>query len=509
MHRLAYLPLLMVCIPGLYRSPRDYFLFLFLPVVTIVPVYYEAKFIPGIPEFGFWSAALLPVAMVWVITKKMEWYRFSWLDAVILLHIFLIFFSQWSNSTYKEAQKVLFNDLMARFIPYLMAKACFSDPETRTKMLKVIVLVSSVIGIYLLYESRMFFNIFDEPLRKIWPSSVEWGSGMVRSGFKRAFGPFGHPICAGYFFAMVTPLAFWLWREGYFEESLWYPLGLRKDWGPKVILALFLIVFLLGPIGKISSASLIASASGLLILLVIVFMGAKKRIWGPAALLCCIAGLAGSISRGPVMGVLLGSMLVVFGWAQRRAVAAGVLLAVLVVSGTVFLPKFLTYISVDRSAAVTEDQRSAAYRREMLDNYKEVMNEKPLFGWGRFTVPIIKKQASIDNEYFSMALNYGKVPTAVYLMGMAWVLVRLCLYVANRRWNDPAGRLGWCIIAAWVAAGITQATVYAGTQTLQYFYILAGMGEALVMTKVRISAIVTRTSRSGKVGCGYNFSRTL
>ena len=157
-----------------------------------------------------------------------------------------------------------------------------------------------------------------------------------------------------------------------------------------------------------------------------------------------------------------------------------VIACMLILASIFIVPKAIAYINVTRATAETEDQRNAAYRNELLDNYKEIIEEKPIMGWGRFTVPVVKGQDSIDNEYLLITLQSGKAGLYAYLSAIVWVLLRLIFYAAN---GDPEKReikLAWCFIASILTALFTQATVYAGTQTVQFFYILLGFSEGLM-----------------------------
>lgn len=452
MDKIAILPLFIAFGLLLYKEPREMFIYYFLPILTVFPIYYQTELAPGLPEFSFWSSALLPIFVVWVVNKRMEGYKISWLDLIIVVHLLVVFYGQWTNSTYKEAQKVLFNDVMARFIPYMMAKTYFSDPKSRIQMLKIIVIVGGIVGFFNMYEFRMWSNVFDSYLRDIWPFHVPWDLPMKRGGFKRAFGPFGHPISAGYFFAIVLPIAFWLWREGYF----------------------------------------------------------KKKLLGFALTLLCIGGGIASISRAPILGMILGFFIIWFGWIHRKVYLLGLLFIIFSSSMLFLLPKIVEYVNVDRSTAQTEEQRTVAYRKELLDNYLEVLEEKPWLGWGRFTVPVVKRQKSIDNEYLNTALVSGKIALYLYILGILWILFRLFYFALKQPYNSKDGRLAWCLLAGWISAIFTQTTVFAGTQTVQFFYILTGMSEALLISpKIMNNLVPSALDLISRVSNRYGFSRTI
>jgi hypothetical protein len=436
----------------LKKEPKELFLTFFLPVLTMMPVYYQTKLIPGIPEISFWSAVLLPIAFVWIFSKHGEGYRFSPLDVLILLHLSLVFAGEWHNTTYKEAQKVFYNDLTIRLLPFVMARAWFMEPASRIRMFKTIVICGAIVAISQAIEFRFWFNVFDDLLRKIWPQSVPWGGGMRRGGLKRAAGPFGHPICAGYFFTMFVPLAIWLWKNDYFKLK-------------------------------------------------------KHGLWVVA--LCILGGIT-SISRAPIAGIFIGFVIIWYGWSKNKGIPTIFLACFLTLTSMLVVPKLIAYVNVTRATAETEDQRNAAYRKELLDNFDEVIAEKPLFGWGRFGVPVIKGLDSIDNEYLVIATASGYTALYAYVACIVWVLVRLTFFVFTRDPTSQEARLAWCLIAGVLSAAFTQFTVYAGTQTVQFFYMLMGFSEGLVQLgtfDATPQSALTRTI--GGDDHGYHFSRTL
>ncbi len=513
MDKIAVLPMLLGFALLASRSPRELFVFYFIPILLVFPVYYDTKLVQGIPELSFWSAALAPILAFWVFQSKCEGYVFSWLDVIILLHLLIVFYGQYVNSSYKPAQKVLFNDLMARFFPYLLTRVWFSDPEVRIDMIKAMVVVGSVVGLFMMYEFKLWYNVFDKPIRKLWPHWVPWELPMKRWGLKRAFGPFAHPICGGYFFAMIAPMALWLWKENRFATGVWNMSKTKDYWGPKTMLAIVLIPFLLVPADGFKSIGLGAVALGLLFVFLL-FYGLnrtfKKLPWGLVFFSICSGGCIASISRAPIAGMFLGFALIWFGWARRKAMVFGIMFLAMCASLPVVVPKIVAYVNVDRATAETADQRNAAYRKELMDNYKEVVAEKPWFGWGRFTVPVVKGQLSIDNEFLFMTLTSGKAAFYAYVLLIAYIFARLLNFVRSQPYDSSEGRLAWALLAGWTAAVFTQTTVYAGTQTVQFFYMCAGIGEALVSSR---ATAVERTQETGPAPAfhagNFGFVRTL
>jgi hypothetical protein len=451
MDKIILIPFLISSVLLLNREPKEVFVKVFLPSLTLLPVYYDSKIVSGIPEVYFWSSALIPILIAWAYQGFQD-YEYHWMDGIILLYIFSIFFMQWGNGTYKEAQKILFNSLLAMYVPFLMTKSFLKDQKARIIFIKTATGLGAIVAIFNLYEFRMFVNVFDEHLRRMWPHSVVWDVGfvMMRSGFKRAMGPFGHPIVAGYFFSLMIPLAIWCFSQGWYKTK---------------------------NIGKL-----------------IVFLN--------------VVGLITSISRAPIMGTFLGLLIVHFGWSRSKGTIGTVYCVLLSLTLLVALPKFITYISVTRSTATTIDQQNVAYRKEMLEAYTEVVMEKPLSGWGRFSVPTIKGMDSIDNEYLGIALQSGLPTLSFYLLFLFGTLIKIFKYTKSKDYKDPNSRLAWCLIAGWISAIFCQGTVYSGGQTVQYLFMLSGLGQALLNSK---SLTITENTCEveNKPIAAFNFNRVL
>jgi len=453
MDKLAILPLF-GALYLLIRSgdARQVFVTYFLPVLTLLPAYYDTKLVPGVPEFTFWSSALIPILVIWFINEKFEGYTFSWIDVIIVLHIVFIFYAQFDATGYKDAQKIVFREVLKRLAPFLLLKAVMLDPKRRLKALVTITVLGAIVSFFMAYEFKFYHNLLDSFIRQVWPGRVPWDGTMSRFGFKRAAGSFAHPISAGYFFAMTAPLAFWLWRQGHFKNR---HLGL--------------LIFGLNALGVLTS-----------------------------------------ISRAPIAGLLLSAVIIWFGWSRRKSLSGGFLVILAIIGLSIVIPKFVEYVSVKRSHAKTQDQENAAYRKEMLDNYIEIIKDKPAWGYGRYTFPVVKGQKSIDNEYLFIAITSGMTNLIVYVAFILWVGFRLLFFVLKTPAESDEGRLAWVLLAAWISAVFTQATVYSGMQTTHYFFMIGAIAEALVINGNQNSFISETESIQPKEPVyEYHFARTL
>ncbi len=450
MDKIILLPLIISALLLTSRSPRQVFILSFLPAITLCPAYFNVKVVSGVPELYFWSAALLPIILVWAI-NGFDGYTPHWIDFFIFAYVLAIFLAQWSNSTYKISQKIIFNNLMGICFPYMMVRSYAIDPKGLISLIRTMTIVGAIVAFFNILEFRMFINHFDEHLRRLWPTYVVWDTGMVMSrwGFKRALGPFSHPIVAGYVFALIAPLAIWCQNQGHYAT---------KRQGQIIV--------------------------GLNIL-----------------------GIFVSISRAPIIGFLLGLAVIYCGWSKKRAAIFTTLSIIGILLLMVIVPKFIDYIAVTRATATTEAQRNVAYRKEMWQAYTEVVMERPFAGWGRFSVPSIKGMESIDAEYLGVALASGALALFFYLVFLFGMLIRMVRYGQSTAYNDPWGRLAWCLIAGWVCAIFSQATVYSGAQSVQYLYMLGAIGQILILTRPSVTA--TASGAPFVQIYRFGFARTL
>ncbi|UCD91024.1 MAG: O-antigen ligase family protein [Desulfobacterales bacterium] len=453
MDKIILIPLLISAGMLMRREPKDVFILVFLPTLTLFPTYFDTELVSGTPELYFWSAALIPILVVWMM-RKFEGYRFHWMDLVILLYILTVFYGQWMNSDYKKAQKVLFNNMMAIFFPYALVRSIITNKDTLMEMIKVMTFLGAFVAIFNVIEFRMFTSYFDELLRRIWPSSVMWDTGMVMSrwGFKRAFGPFSHPISAGYFFSLIAPLAIWCYSQNLY----------------------------------------------------------RNKTIGKAVVLLNIVGIFVSLSRAPMLGFFMGLIIIFYGWSKNKAAIVAVLLIILTIVLLMLVPKFIEYASVTRATAETTEQRNVAYRKEMWEAYTEVVMERPYLGWGRFSIPSVKGMESIDSEYLGVALASGLIALSFYLVFLLGMLVRLYRFAMDGVHDHPWSRLSWCLIAGWVSAIFSQGTVYSGAQTVHYIYMLGGIGQVLILlsSKEWIDK-KEEIIEPEYIGRGFNFSRIV
>jgi hypothetical protein len=132
MDKIILLPLIISAAMLISREPKDVFILVFLPSLTLLPTYFDVELVSGTPELYFWSAALLPILAAWML-RGFEGYHLHWMDLVILGYLLSIFYGQWANSDYKKSQKLLFTNYFDEILRR-MWPGCYSSKFRISKL---------------------------------------------------------------------------------------------------------------------------------------------------------------------------------------------------------------------------------------------------------------------------------------------------------------------------------------------------------------------------------------
>jgi hypothetical protein len=394
---------------------RRTLVFVGIPCLLLLPSYYILE-IKGIPSPTFHTYLFLVLGIALLLGRDRKLIDFHWADLIVLLFVLLVAVSELTTKGVPDARNLLATNVMLLVIPYALGRAIANANGLVVGTLAVLVVVGALIGLVAPYEARMGRNPFDW-LRDRWPGSVPWDGATYRMGLRRVAGPFAHPICQGFFFSLVLPPLLWLRAE-------------------KLL-------------GRSRRANLI--------------------------LLGCVLGLLFAMSRGPILGALLAVGVTKLGWLRERVAATGLALLLSCVLGVFAFDTVRTYLTVSRGEARTQEQETAAYRTEMLDNYLEVVERRPIWGYGKDGFPLLKGQKSIDNQYLLLALAHGLPASIAFLFMLLAPIGLLGRVLARLPFDHRLGRLGWALLGALAGAVFTQITVFSGTQTAQVLAILQGL----------------------------------
>ena len=403
------------------------FIYWWLPLMLIVPSYLEMD-APGIPPMNFYITALLPFLVFPEIRKSLFQDR-HWLDLFVYLFILLVGISELRNEGLSSARQMVFLYSLYYAGPYLAVKYLVLHEKKDAEIALVFVWILAAIAVFNMYEFRFGVNFFLK-IRGLWPGFTE-GFGIVvmpRWGFFRASGPFVHAIIAGVAFGFAMPLALWLFRMGKFQPPL---LGL-------------------------------------------------------ALVTACFGGLIMTFSRGPIFGAFLALALYFAGQSRLRLqwFSAGCLLMMLLSVPLSF--KIAEYMSLTRATAQTTTQETVLYRKELIENYWEVIQERVLLGYGFLRVPVVNGQESIDNAYLLYALNWGIFAAlAVLGLGLGACFILFRIGVSRSRLDQRHRGLVWALLGGLAGCLFSIATVYLGSPINTMLFMWAAWAAALQMRKRR------------------------
>lgn len=91
---------------------------------------------------------------------------------------------------------------------FFLLRFLIRDDEDVERAIRVFALIALVVATGMLTEHLRHVNVFG----LLGGVRIE---PELRNGYVRAQGPFGHPLLAGTFGAILLPLFFWLWRSGH------------------------------------------------------------------------------------------------------------------------------------------------------------------------------------------------------------------------------------------------------------------------------------------------------
>ena len=415
MQAVVILPTLFVLWMLKQRGFREALVFVLIPALLLLPNYYIWK-LPGIPQFSFHNYMFVVLGAALVLGRERRLYRFQLLDLVVLFHVLWMAVSEFEMKGFADAQNLFALRAMSILVPYAIGRAVGGHNGLMVGTLMMLAVVGAGIGWVSPYEARMGRNPFDF-WRDIWPTSVPWDGVLYRNGLRRVSGPFAQPICQGFYFSMMIPFIWWM-----------------------------------------NDQRLIASRK-----LRIVIMGGA------------IVGLMASLSRGPILGAILSVGFIWLGWQKARVAVFTTAILVGAFGTAMVIEDVVAYISVTRGEARTPEQETAAYRNEMLQNYLEVVDEKPVYGFGKDGFPVVKGQKSIDNQYLFLSLSHGLPAAISFLLMMLLPALWLIPMLLRLPPGDPLGRLGWVGAGVQLGAIFTQVTVFSGPQTVEVLMLLLGI----------------------------------
>ena len=446
------LPAIIALIVCIRRGPEQALLDVYLPVLMLLPQ--EHWLISG--QFSFTDTTILSIAAFLVFRSKLKW-QWNITDLLVIAYIAITVVAEGMNKGYKWSQNLALQELASMLLPYLVAKHMFQHPQFAIDFAKRIAALLAIVSILSVYEFRIGSNLFTHFFDQIFPdlSSV----GIIRWGFMRVQGPYGHAIALGWMMAFGFRIARYLEWNGVWSERMRFL-----------------------PMSKIRFC----------------------EIW-------IAAGSIMSLSVGPWIGAACGAVVVSVFRARNRKRAVMTLVLFIAFVGSPIYEKFNSYVSVDPSVAHKSGdsiQEDAAYRTALIPTYTPLVEARPTWGWGRGGIPapngIGMNRASIDNDYLLEALTFGLYALFLRVAIFVWPAIRMSIFTLPLPRTDSRASAAFCIIGICVINVVIARTVSAGGAPLLFMFIIAGWSSALLDAPPEIAT----TPDIARIDAGRSSPRT-
>ena len=430
---IAGIPAIVAILYAQARGVPAAFLDVYLPILLLLPDYYRWV-LPALPDPTFGEAAIMPIMVLFLL--KNGW-RFSFTDILIFGYALAMGYSEYLNAGYSDAQNLTFDMLGTVVFPYMLAKGLIEPKNLGIAFGRRFVMLLFWISVISLYEFRFGATPWQLILGRFFPGQGDGWITTFRWGFARVAGPYGHAILAGLILIIGYRVQKWLeWNKAWEAKSRHFP-------------AL--------PISKTMAITV-----GLL------------------------GGVVMTMVRGPWIGGFVGAIFTWIGRSKNRKAALLMFLGGIFLIGIPVGVVFYRYASVGRANAKSDSQETAAYRKELLDKYIAIAEEKLVWGWGTSGWPKVPGMPSIDNYYLLLTLMHGVVAMALLLLTLLITIVRLTVRGFNR--PPPAlrgGSLAFTLAGIHVAILITIATVFMGGQVVSIWALMTGWAEGYLLADRR------------------------
>jgi hypothetical protein len=411
----------------LSKGQRDLaFLNVYLPASLLFPAYYCIR-LPHLPVISVAQAALLPlgISLLFRPGTRLKLRRMDLWFALFLLGMAASELTR-ENSP-KDGFILFIGFLIQMLFPYLIGR-CLIEPHLRVATVKRIILLFVCMTPAILFEYKMGENLWLTYGQKIF--GVYAGSFVqLRGGHARVQACFEHAISAGILFFIA------------FLFNCWLADIHKRD---KVRL---------GP-----------------------QLSQLERYHVPALLLMLFLFLTGS--RGPMMSGVVGFSFLQIPRFRNLKVGATVVLLLLAVGGAGIYSYFNQYTNGTDTSQMTEEQASATYRRQMLENYQPVIEAGGWLGWGALSHPQVGGQVSIDNSYLLIQLSQGKMGLYLFVL-MAVESVLSAGHFAFRVRSREDRIFGFSMVGALVGLFASLYSVYLGNSVMLMCFLLLGWSQSL------------------------------
>jgi hypothetical protein len=440
-----------------WKSHRHAFLYVYVPVLICLPSWTRWN-IEGLPDPTFQQAALLPIAAVSLFRGR---HRLAGIDYLVLGFVSMAGLSEYLNAGYSDAQNLMFDMIFSGLVPYLVTKEITSDTKLRLRFIKMLVLSESAVIVAALFEMKFAYNPYRLIFDPFFPGQGDGWVTTFRYGLPRVAGPYGHAISAGIMFLIALRLQCWLE-----SSNLWH----ARVWQSKV--------------GRFKVTQLLT-------------------FWN-------FFGLCITWVKGPQIGAFLAWLVFWVSRSKRPRVNFRRVFIGLIVVGIPLLVWFYSWVSVGRAAAVTTNQETAAYRKELIDKYGIIVWHHAWYGWGQNGWPKVPGMPSIDNYYLLVALMHGIPALALFLSLLVLICVRLFKAAIKMAPHNPVNAsLSFTLLSIYVGVAFSLATAYLGENVFPVFFAISGFTAAWLSGKRPEAVKAAVRKRPSVKFTGAKFRRVL
>jgi hypothetical protein len=411
------------------------FLSVYLPCLLLLPQEYALR-IPHLPPTSASEFAVIPLGVLGLV-RLIRRRSFLLMDLFVILYTASIGLSEVLHApVLNDALFTVKDAFVAQVLTYLVGRELI-EPDLRFATMRrfvVLVLLDFPSG---LFEWRMGQNLYGIFAQRVLGLTTMGENVQIRGGHGRMSDPFSNSEEEGIVFAMTFCLNAGLLylRRVKSSVDLGQPLfTLEKYHVPELILVL--------------------------------------SVWLTQA-------------RGPLIAMGAGYLILQIPRFKNTRLMTFVVAAVLVAGYMAASAYFESYTNT--TSAVSEQQGSVMYRREMNRVYTPIAEAGGWTGWTALGIPHVEGMVSIDNQYLLVHLAWGRIGYILFVLivgeNMRVLLMRSWQFESL---EDRA--FVFFLMAAMAVLWFTIYTVYMGGQLPQIAFLLIGWIQSIVPNQAATSS---------------------
>lgn len=432
---IALLPGIIALLIALFRTVEKAFIGWYLPILILLPQIFTFH-VPKVPDLNFSQAAILPIFAVFLIKKGFLW-TLTLCDFLIIGFVAICTYSEYINEALGSTAALFVNLLTNVVMPYGLAKGLIHRGGFSIAFAKRFISLILIDVLLSAYEEKMTVNPYAQFFQIFFPDQgAEWPT-LMRYGLVRIAGPFMQPI----FFCIAIGVAL----------QLNYWLAKNKFWGTR---------YKYIPTPPVTKGILIGT---------ILFLGFIL-----------------TFSRGPMLGIFLGSLFIGIGFSKHPWKSFISRCFLFAICSLLVVESYQYYSEIGQEYASSDTEYTIAYRAELVEKYIDIATEQFWLGWGADSWPKLASTQSIDNNYLWVLLKHGVFALGLLLSIIFYSVFRLFF----RGMSTPISLVGdrslaFTFFGIIAGLGISLITVYMGLQIEPIFFILIGWAEGYIISKPR------------------------